>query len=81
MFKWIADFAKKLTGSAPQFKPCVIETTDLGLTEVTLADELTIWSPWTAGGAIKGHAIDLGYNQNGDLIGVKIWDNVARAGR
>lgn len=57
----------------PKFKPGVFYNEDLRLTEIILKDCFTVWCPW---GPYKGHAVDLGYDHNGDLVGIKIWDDV-----
>ncbi len=59
--------------SWPPFKPCVIAYDELGLTEMILEDTMIVWRPW---GPYRGHAVDLGYNIEGRLVGIKIWDNV-----
>lgn len=56
-----------------KFKPGVFYNADLRLTELVLEDACTIWVPW---GPYKGHAVDCGYDLNGDLVGIKIWDDV-----
>lgn len=57
---------------ADRFKPCVIEHKDLGLTEMLLADCQVVWSPF----GTAEHFLDLGYDQDGNLVGVQVWANV-----
>lgn len=59
-----------------EFKPCVIFNEELKLTEMLLEDTMIVWRPWR-GTAGMGHAVDLGYDENGKLVGIKIWDAVA----
>lgn len=58
-----------------EFKPCVIHDPELRLTEMILEDTMTVWHPWRVT-AHMGHAVDLGYDENGKLVGIKIWDDV-----
>ncbi len=58
----------------PPFKPCVIWWPEVGATEMILEDTMIVWQPW---GPYQGHAVDLGYSENGRLVGIKIWDNIA----
>jgi hypothetical protein len=67
-------YAGWLGWSSPQFKPCVIDYPDLGLTEMILEDTCIVWQPWNQ---YEGHAVDLGYSTDGRLVGIKIWDSVA----
>lgn len=57
-----------------EFKPHVVENSDLGCTEMLLQDTQITWKPWGA----PQHSVDLGYDSDGHLVGVKIWDLVAR---
>lgn len=59
-----------------EFKPCVISNNEIGLTEVLLEDAMIVWCSLPIPGA-DGHCVDLGYDQNGRLIGVKIWASVS----
>jgi hypothetical protein len=68
---------ERLRASCEGFRPCVTESNLIGLTEMLLEDCFVAWHPWTANGTIKGHAVDLGYDQAGHLVGIKIWDQVA----
>ncbi len=61
----------------PPFKPCVIWWPEVGATEMILEDTMIVWHPW---GPYQGHAVDLGYSEDGRLVGIKIWDNVATIG-
>lgn len=58
-----------------EFKPCAIENSELGATELILQDTFTVWKPWGP----KEHAVDLGYDQDGKLIGMRVWDRVLSA--
>lgn len=57
-----------------EFKPCVIETPEIGLTEMILEDCFVVWKPFGP----KGHFLDLGYDLDGNLVGIKVWANVAK---
>ena len=54
------------------FHPCVVEYTEMGLTEMTLEDCPTVWQPWGP----PEHHVDLGYSKSGTLVGIRIWSNV-----
>ncbi len=57
-----------------EFKPCVMYSDELRITEVLLEDTATVWCPW---GPYHGHAVDCGYAMDdGRLVGIKIWDDV-----
>lgn len=56
-----------------EFKPTVLELKALGLTVMMLEDTQITFQPW---GPYKGHAVDLGYNSEGKLVAIQIWDNV-----
>lgn len=56
-----------------EFKPCVIYNEELRLTEMVLKDVSIVWCPW---GPTKGHAVDCGYDMEGNLVAIKIWDDV-----
>lgn len=58
-----------------KFKPCVLYNEDLRLTEMVLKDTSIVWVPW---GPFKGHAVDCGYDSEGNLVGIKIWDDVRK---
>lgn len=57
----------------PPFQPCVIYWEGVRCTEMILEDTTIVYRPW---GPYKGHAVDLGYNAEGKLVGIKIWDDV-----
>jgi hypothetical protein len=59
-----------------KFKPGVFFNEELRLTEIVLEDTLIVWKPW---GAYPGHAVDCGYDVDGRLVGIKIWDDVRTA--
>lgn len=63
-----------------EFKPQVIETSELGLTELILADTQTVWRSLPIPG-VNGHCVDLGYDSLGKLVGVKVWAPVATSGQ
>jgi len=52
------------------FKPCVIELTEAGCTEMILEDVPIVWLIWQPE---QGHSVDLGYNAAGQLVGVRVW--------
>lgn len=55
-----------------EFKPCVTEYDDGGYTELTLRDCVTIWKA-----APSGTLVDLGYDEDGNLVSVRIDGRVA----
>lgn len=57
------------------FKPCVYVVPNMALTVMQLADTTIVWRPW---GPFEGHAVDLGYDTAGNLVGIQIWDDVAK---
>lgn len=57
------------------FKPCVVYNPALRVTQMVLEDVPTVWHPWR-GTAGMGHAVDLGYDADGKLVGIQIWDDV-----
>jgi len=62
----------------PTFKPCVLQSEEVGLTSIILEDTITIFHPLTRGGQPKGHFVDLGYDPEGNLVAVQIWACVKR---
>lgn len=56
----------------PSFKPCVVEYAGLRVTEMLLKDCTIVWHPY---GPV--HNVDLGYDFDGKLVGIRIWDLVA----
>ena len=56
-----------------RFKPCVFYDEQSRVTEVILKDCFTVWCPLAAN---TGHFVDLGYDGDGQLIGVRIWGDV-----
>lgn len=73
------DFPPPLSPPFPfkigEFKPCVREVAGLGIISVILKDTTIVWQPW---GPYKGHAVDLGYDSEGNLQGIRIWDKVVK---
>lgn len=63
---------KELEWPIPEFKPCVSYYEGLNMTEMILEDTTIVWKSW------KGmhHTVELGYNNNGKLIGIQIWDKI-----
>ena len=61
-----------------EFKPCVVYIERMKVTHILLEDVPTVWCPWR-GTAGMGHAVDLGYHaETGNLVGIKIWDDVRK---
>ncbi|PHS22170.1 MAG: hypothetical protein COA84_13400 [Robiginitomaculum sp.] len=56
-----------------KFKACVVEYKDVGVTEIVLEDTTIVWQPHDTS---VGHDVDLGYNLDGKLVGVKFWSLV-----
>lgn len=57
------------------FIPRVGYNKDARLTQLVLQDTLIVWVPW---GPYEGHAVDCGYDQDGNLVGIAIWDDVRK---
>lgn len=55
------------------FKPGVFYNEELRLTQMMLKDTFIVWCPW---GPYKGHAVDIGFDENGEIVGITIWDDV-----
>jgi hypothetical protein len=53
----------------------VMYDSNMRVTSIAIRDTLIVWCPW---GPYEGHAVDLGYDRNGELVGVQIWDDVRR---
>lgn len=56
------------------FVPHVSEDTGLGFTEMLLRDRMMAWRPLEYG----AHYVDLGYDMDGNLVGIRIWAAVAK---
>jgi len=66
-------WAKLLPGVAlREFKPCVVYYEGIRATEMLIEDCSIVWCPWGP----PGHAVDLGYSNDGRLVGIRIWDDV-----
>ncbi len=65
---WRPWIAKHIT----PFEPHVLENENLQMTEIILKDAHIGWLPWGP----KEHAVDLGYDTDGNLVGIRIWDSV-----
>jgi hypothetical protein len=61
-----------------EFSAGVFYNGDLRLTEMVLEDTMIVWHQWQPPGMPEGHVVDLGYNEAGDLVGIKIWDDVRK---
>lgn len=55
------------------FKPRVMYYEAIQLTEMVLEDTTIVW---TALFPEMGHAVDLGYDFEGNLVGIKVWKDV-----
>lgn len=72
MISWLRRlFAPRLPG----FRPGMYYNEELRLTDIILRDTAVVWVP---GGLFEGHAIDLGYDFDGDLVGIQVWGDVRR---
>jgi hypothetical protein len=60
-----------------KFKPGVFYHEQDRITEIILKDCFTVWSPLARN---TGHFVDLGYDQEGELVGVRIWGDVREPG-
>lgn len=71
MIQWLRDLF------SPRFKPGVFYHEEDRLTEIVLKDCFTVWCPLAPVGAkYAGHFVDLGYDSDGDLVGIRIWGTV-----
>lgn len=66
---WLKLLSEK---SFREFKPCVVYYEGIKATEMLLENCDTVWCPWGP----TGHAVDLGYSDDGRLVGIRIWDDV-----
>src|ERR1700677_4620114 len=55
------------------FRPGVFYNDQERLTEIVLKDCFTVWCPLAAN---TGHFVDLGYDSEGQLVGIRIWGDV-----
>ena len=53
-----------------EFKPCVVQYEEARITEIVLEDCFTVWVPH--------EGLELGYNNEGNLIAVKVYGLVAQ---
>ena len=60
-----------------RFKPCVVEWPNMQVTDVVLKDCLTVYRPLKIPG-VAGHCVDMGYDERGELVAVKIWSLVGK---
>lgn len=60
-----------------KFKPGVFYHEEDKITEIILKDCFTVWCPLARN---TGHFVDLGYDQEGDLVGIRIWGDVRESG-
>lgn len=67
-----------MAGGLPTFRPGVFYHEEDKITEIILKDCFTVWCPLARN---TGHFVDLGYDQEGDLVGVRIWGDVRDSGR
>lgn len=58
-----------------EFKPLAFENEAMRFTEMLLEDTTTVWTMWKVTKHM-GHTVELGYNNQGKLIGIRIWDLV-----
>jgi hypothetical protein len=58
----------------PRFKPQVFYSNGMDLTQLLLEDGYIVWCPCP--GCQAGHVVDLGYNEDGKLVGVQVWTDV-----
>lgn len=56
-----------------RFKPCVCYFKEDKITEIILKDCFMTWHPLQRSAA---HFVDLGYDQDDNLVGVRIWADV-----
>jgi hypothetical protein len=55
------------------FQPCILQNEKVGVTLMLLEDTETMWHPLKHGGQPKGDFLDLGYDMDGNLVGIRIW--------
>jgi hypothetical protein len=57
-----------------RFNGGVFFNDDLKLTEIVLRDTAIVWEQLPCG--LEGHWVDLGYDFDGNLVAIRIWDDV-----
>lgn len=62
-----------MADGAPPFRPCVFYHEEDKITEILLKDCFTVWCPLQRSAA---HFVDLGYDQDDNLVGIRIWADV-----
>lgn len=55
------------------FKPGVFYHREDRITEILLRDCFTVWCPLAG---TTAHFVDLGYDAEGDLVGIRVWGDV-----
>lgn len=58
-----------------KFKPGVFYHEEDKITEIILKDCFTVWCPLQGTAA---HFVDLGYDQDENLVGIRIWGDVRK---
>lgn len=57
----------------PPFKPGVFYHEQDKITEIVLKDCFTVWCPLAG---TTAHFVDLGYDSEGELVGIRVWGDV-----
>lgn len=70
MGSWLRSF---FGARLPKFKPCIFYDERMQITELILRDCMTVWCPLLQN---TGHLVDLGYDQEGELVAIKVWGDV-----
>lgn len=70
--QWAVEWWLEYRHGMKPFRPCAIQFDEDGSTQILLTDEFTVWRQWGS----PDHPVDLGYNKDGRLIGVRIGGRV-----
>ena len=71
-------FRRRPVYRAGKFKPGVFFHEEDKITEIILKDCFTRWCPLARN---TGHFVDLGYDQEDNLVGIRIWGDVREGNR
>lgn len=67
----------RLPRRLPEFKAGAYYDEESDITEILLKDCFTVWCPLApVGGKYAGHFVDVGYDADDNIVGVRIWGDV-----
>lgn len=76
MIGWFRGLFSRLF--SPRFRPQVVYYPSLNMTDILLRDTATVSVPWGYADDGAGHVLDMLYDLQGDLVGVRMWADVRR---